>query len=191
MLKDMDFNFISSNYEVLCLKKQPSTLKQASILKLNSINDFYFDQRNREAMSYLLLPNSIRNLIYPSYLMPGQCLVKCARMRSANGTYEINVNSDGSLKIVLYNAILMSKKVVTYEKNIESLLVSQSGVYLVYDNNQPMRKPTVLYRHNCNPVKQKHDNVADFISTDNLLDNSLASSFVLELSNTGNSLFLV
>jgi len=112
-------------------------------------------------------------------------------MRSANGTYEINVNSDGSLKIVNYNAILMSKKVVTYEKNIESLLVSQSGVYLVYDNNQPMRKPTVLYRHNCNPVKQKHDNVADFISTDNLLDNSLASSFVLELSNTGNSLFLV
>lgn len=183
----MDFNFISSNYEVLCLKKNPATLKQACILKLNATNDTLFHQRHKEALSYLSLPNSIRNLIYPSYLMPGQCLVKNSRMRASNGSYELIINSDGAMKIVNYNTVLISKRLVTYEKNIESLLVSQTGVYLVYDNNQAMRKPTVLYRHSSNAVRQKSDNnIADFNST--VLDNSLGSSFVLELSNTGNKM---
>lgn len=186
----MDFNFISSNYEVLCLKKNPSTLKQACILKLNATNDILFNQRHKEAMSHLSLPNSIRNLIYPSYLMPGQCLIKNSRIRSSNGLFELNINSDGSMKIINFNTVLMSKKVVTYEKNIESLLVSQTGVYLVYDNNQAMRKPTVLYRHDSNPVRQNTDNnMGDSNSTESLLDNSLGSSFVLELSNTGKDLF--
>lgn len=187
--KDMDFNFISSNYEVLCLKKQPITLKQCCILKLNELNDDYFEKKMPGPYkSFLSLPNSIRNLIWPAYLMPGQCLIKQSRMRSSNGQFELNLNQEGNLKFMSYslNSSSMSKKIVTYEKNLESLLVSQSGVYLIYDNNQAMRKPYILYAHTLKPLSSADLSSSSGVTYSNtLLDNSLGSSYVLELSDSG------
>lgn len=189
--KDMDFNFISSNYEVLCLKKQPATLKQKCIFKINEISEFYFVNNDKQQFrSFNALPNSTRNLLWPSYLMPGQCLVKNTKMRSSNGIYEITINQNGNLKLIKYilNEANMSKKIVTFEKNIESLLISQTGVYLIFDDNQAMRKPTVLYRHSSKPMfneSQRGNKSIEHKCSDTLLDSSLGSGFVLELSDAG------
>lgn len=176
----MDFNFISNKYEVLCLAKQPATLKQKCILKLNEISEYFFAKNYREQFQLFgTLPNSIRNLLWPSYLMPGQCIVKNSKMRSSNGAYEININLEGSLKLVKYtnDSPVLSRAIVTYEKNLESLLVIQTGVYLIYDNNQAMRKPTVLYSHDYKkPVSQNENET---------FDKSFGSSFLLELSDSG------
>jgi len=187
--KDMDFNFISNNYEVLCLRRQPATLKTLCCLVLYKIDE-QFDEENKNPVCHIYetlktLPNSIRNLLWPCYLMPGQCVVKSGKMRSSNDLYEININKFGSLRFIKHGEI--RKQTVTYEKNVESMLVSQSGVYLIYDSYQAMRKPTVLYKHK--PIKQivscsLVDTQVSNKST-NLLDNSLGSSFIFELSDTG------
>lgn len=155
--QDMDFNFISTNYEVLCLKKQPASLKQLCILKLNNINEEFMQNESNSRRDYLdifkslnTLPNSIRNLLWPSLLGPGQCIVKNGKMRSLNGVFEIYLSPQGSIKFskqILNDYVNAYREVTTYEKNVESFLVSQSGVFLIYDNHQPMRKPTVLYKH--------------------------------------------
>ena len=187
--KDMDFNFISNNYEVLCLRRQPATLKTLCSLVLYKIDE-QFHEDNKSPASHIYdalktLPNSIRNLLWPSYLMPGQCVVKSGKMRSSNALYEINLNKCGSLRFIKHG--VARQQTVTYEKNVESVLVSQSGVYLIYDNYQAMRKPTVLYKHK--PIKQTvscslMDAQASHNST-HLLDNSLGSNFIFELSDTG------
>lgn len=174
----MDFNFISNTYEVLVLKKQPITLKQKCIIQLNQLNDDYFKLNLKEHyLNSFKLPNSLRNLMRPSFLMPGQCIIKGSKMRSQNGVYEISITKDGNLKLIKYfsETFPMSRKIITYEKNLESLLISQTGVYLIYDNNQAMRKPLVLYKHvlkpfNDQPIKN---------------ENSFASNLIVELSDTG------
>lgn len=181
---DMDFNFISSSYEVLCLRKQPATLKQTCVIKLNNIHDSYMcnegqiqSQSQSERLSYLDLfrtlnaqPNSIRQLLWPCYLMPGTCIVKNGKMRSANCLYEVYLNAQGSLKLAklfnnLNDHLSAFREVITFEKNVESMLLSGGGVFLVYDKIQPMRKPNVLYKHDTN--KNKND------------------MFLLELSDSG------
>ena len=59
------------------------------------------------------------------------------------------------------------REVTTFEKNVESILVSQDGIFIIYDYNQPMRKPNVLYKHQIN-----------LTTTDN-------NHFFLELSDSG------
>lgn len=157
--QNMDFNFISTNYEVLCLKKQPASLKQLCVLKLNTIGEEFMSNELNCRHAYLnlykslnTLPNSIRNLLWPSYLLAGQCIVKNGKLRSTNGEYEVYLSPQGSLK---FSRLFMSdndyvnlvREVTTYEKNVESLLVSSSGVFLIYDNNQPMRKPNIMYKN--------------------------------------------
>lgn len=177
---DMDFNFISSSYEVLCLRKQPATLKQLCVIKLNKIHDSFICNETcsqKERLNYLGLfrtlntqPNSIRQILWPCYLMPGTCIVKNGKMRSSNCLYEVYLNAQGSLKLAklfnnLNNHLSAFREVVTFEKNVESMMVSGGGVFLVYDNNQPMRKPNVLYKHTTN--------------------NSKSDMFLLEISDTG------
>jgi hypothetical protein len=177
--KDMDFNFISNNYEVLCLKKQPASLKQSCILKLNNLDEQFMLNENHIRLKYLdlfrslhTLPNSIRNLLWPCVLTSGQCIVKNGKIKSSNGNYEIFISTQGSIKFSkIYNTddYLMNihREVTTFEKNVESILVSQDGIFIIYDYNQPMRKPNVLYKHQINPT-----------TTDN-------NYFFLELSDSG------
>lgn len=80
---DMDFNFLSSSYEVLCLCKQPATLKQLCVIELNKLDDCYMSDSEewteRERYNNLDLfrqlnaqPNSIRQLLWPCFLLPGK-----------------------------------------------------------------------------------------------------------------------
>jgi len=176
--KDMDFNFISNTYEVLVLKKQPITLKQKCINQLNQLNNIYFKLNLKEHyLNCFKLPNSLRNLMWPSILMPGQCIIKGSKMRSQNGVYEVSINKDGNLKLIKYllETFPLSKKVVTYEKNLESLLISLTGVYLIFDSNQAMRKPLVLYKHT----------FKSFFDQNLITNNFFASNMTLELSDFG------
>ena len=113
---EFNFNYIlSNNYEVLCLKKQPPRLKQLCVSKLSSLEEATlkniinnqdcqtFSQEsvfrsNLEVNGVLMsLSSSIRNLVWPSYYEPGQCLVKNGKMRSSNGLFELSINQKGAL----------------------------------------------------------------------------------------------
>lgn len=189
----LDFNLVSSNYEVLCLKKQPATLKQLCIIKLVKLEEETFltssqqDDPKREEINRSLrsLPSSIRNLLWPSYLMPGQCIIKNGKMRSVNGVYEISINHLGSLRFLFVN-FCSNTQVITYEKNVESLLVSKTGIYLIYDNNQATRRPTLLYKHQQRTSTDSHCTfVLEDSHFENLFDNSLCANFIVELSDDG------
>ena len=218
-LKEIDFNLMSKNYEVLCLKKQPASLKQLCKLTLIKLEEdtFKFDcyniektRRNMEINKFLRekLPNSINNLLWPSFLEPGECISKQGKMRSSNGIFELNINKNGTLRFIklMKNSCkstfyktdendLICKdftQIVTYEKNVESLLVSKSGVYLIYDNRQETRKPTLFYKHN---AIQNLESSISFNSCCNLTDDDITikhfnnlfdkSSYLVELSNDG------
>ena len=87
-------------------------------------------------------------------------------MKSANGIYEIRINEFGLVKMTklirtteseFYDQfedsfnkrkIKYIKRAAIFEKNIESLLVSPNGVYLIYiDNPLVTRKPIIFYKH--------------------------------------------
>ena len=194
---EFNFNYLLwNNYEVLCLRKQPLKLKQSSILKLKSIeestfadivnnhaNPIDFNQISSTSINKSLrsLPNSIRQLVWPSYLERGQCIVKNSKMRSANGTYELEITSKGLMMLSKvsglsefvnltdnYNSNNILRQFSMYEKNVESLVVTESGVFITFDNNQAMRKPSQLYNH----LKRK------FYANFN-------AAFILELSDSG------
>lgn len=164
----IDFNLTSTNYEVLCLKKQPATLKQLCVKVLNKYEeDLRKSQRNLLInRTFDGLPYSIRNLLWPFCLTPGQCLIKNGKMRSLNGVYELTITTTGLFRFRKCAYLgadsddendlddddddygsLKHDQVITIEKNIESLLILTNGVYLIYDNNQATRKPNVLYEH--------------------------------------------
>lgn len=185
-----DLNLIANNYEVLCLKKQPALLKQLCKNRLVKFEEETNELESRTELSerqkkHLLInrtlksvPNSIRYMLWPSFLVPGQCLARNSKMRSSNDTYELSLNEYGNLGfcVNVYGTV----KRITYEKNVESLLVSQSGVYIIYEGN---RRPTLLYRHQGNehgPVNQLDDGYYSSI-----FDHLLCSSYVIELSNDG------
>lgn len=218
-LKELDFNLMSTQYEVLCLKKQPASLKQLckiTLIKLeeDTFNNFDFNveisnNKNVEINKSLRenLPNSIRNLLWPSILEPGECISKHGKMRSSNGIYELNINKNGALRFIkltkaknlklndskcdqdIYNENILLKQIVTYEKNVESLLISKSGVYLIYDNKQETRKPTLFYKHNSSSPLSFYSCSFNLLNDDqtinhfnNLFDNT---SYFVELSDNG------
>ena len=83
------------------------------------------------------------------------------------------------------NSSTVIRQVATYEKNVESLLINESGVFLIYDNNQAIRKPLQLYNHlkkKCYAISH-HKESADYF--ENLFVNCLHNNFILELSNDG------
>ena len=110
---EFNFNYLLwNNYEVLCLKKQPLKLKQLAILSLKRLEEItmvniinYRHQQHHSSSAAIdqvnlnkalrTLPTSIRNLVWPSHLEHCQCLVKNSKMRSANGAYELEINSKG------------------------------------------------------------------------------------------------
>ena len=186
-----DFNFVSSNYEVLCLKKQPAKLKQLCINRLNEFEENFnsncSNQRENALFKSLkFLPNSTRNLLWPSFLTPGQCLLKNSKMRSSNDIYELSLTKLGSLRMSKFyknDTSTIFKQQCTFEKNVETLLISQTGVFLVYDNNQPMRKPKILYDH---VLKFTYNDFAqDYSINDKLLNTSISNCYLLELCDTG------
>jgi hypothetical protein len=217
-LKEVDFNLIAKNYEVLCLKKQPASLKQLCKLVLIKLEEdtFKFDcfnveniRKNKEINTFLRekLPNSINNLLWPSFLEPGECITKHGKMRSSNGIFELSIDKNGTLRFIKLIKQVYKKtfyktdekdfvckeftQIVTYEKNVESLLVSKSGVYLIYDNRQETRKPTLFYKHN---ATQNFESSISFKPCYNLIDdrtinhfNNLfdKTSYLVELSNDG------
>jgi len=157
---------MASEYEVLCLRVQPASLKQLSARCLSALSERAFAASDRRQFRLLCsLPIALRSLLWPSYLLPGQCLVKNSRMRSSNGLYEVVLDGEGLLKLVRYGAgeTRLRRQTAIHEKNLESVWVACSGVYLGYDNNQAMRKPRVLYSH----------------------DPQARAGFALELSDTG------
>lgn len=158
-LQPIDFNLTTTNYEVLCLLKQPATLKQLVVQQLIRLDE----EDLRFAYAVRSLPNSIRSLIVPAYLTPGQCVIRHAKMRSMNFVYEIGVSGYGVLRFVKRE--YGERQVATVEKYVESLLVLKSGVYLVFDSNQTTRRPLVLYQHK--PLTNSYD------------------AFYLELTNDG------
>lgn len=185
-----DLNLIANNYEVLCLRKQPASLKQLCKNRLvkfeEETNELHFkSELNEKEQKYLSInhslrsvPNSMRCMLWPSFLVPGQCLARNSKMRSLNDKYELILNEYGQLGFSL--GIYGSFKRITYEKNVESMLVSHSGVYIIYENN---RRPTLLYKH----LAVEHDSSNDYdeSSYSNIFDNLLFSSYVIELSNDG------
>ena len=213
---EFNFNYLLwNNYEVLCLRQQPLKLKQSSILKLKSLEEttfcdiinnhsttISFNHINATSINKSLrsLPNSIRHLVWPSYLERGQCIVKNGKMRSANDKYELEITSKGLIMFTKVSGLSelvnlgdenfnnnILKQVTTYEKNVESLVVTESGVFLTYDNNQAMRKPSQLYNH----LKRKFyaNSIAENFNTcESLLLASTSlnrTSFILELSDSG------
>lgn len=158
--QSIDFNLTTTNYEVLCLRKQPARLKQLCALKLNKHLE---EDDPRLTYTIRALPYSIRSLICPHYLVPGQCLIKHGKMRSLNHLYEVSLSKYGVLRFVKLDDD--EKQVATIEKNIESLLVLKSGIYLIYDSNQATRRPIILYSQQQN--------------------SSMLSSFYLEVTNDG------
>ncbi|CAF0829107.1 unnamed protein product [Brachionus calyciflorus] len=184
-----DFNLIANNYEVLCLKKQPASLKQLCVNKLVKFEeDTNYLHNKHECLNeterrYLeinkslkCLPNSIRNMLWPSFLVPGQCLGKNSKMRSSNGLYELSLNEFGNLRFSLN---MYGNNKITYEKNVESLLVSNDGIFVVYENN---RRPTLLYKHQ-RTISDDSEFDDNFNRT--IFDSLLCSSYVMELSNDG------
>jgi hypothetical protein len=204
---EFNFNYLLwNNYEVLCLRQQPLTLKQASVLALKSIEEITLDDMlnsnstpidvvnvNKSLRS---LPRSLSHLVWPSYLERGQCIVRNSKMRSENGTYELEITSKGQVMLTkltgigeLVNSNNILRQVTTYEKNVEAIVVIESGVFLVYDNNQAMRKPSQLYNH----LKNKSSVIDSSMETSlNSYENLLffnaslhSNTFILELSNSG------
>lgn len=185
-----DLNLIANNYEVLCLKKQPASLKQLCKNRLvkfeEETNELYFkSELNEREKKYLSInsalrsvPKSMRCMLWPSFLVPGQCLARNSKMRSLNDKYELILNEYGHLGFSL--SIYGSFKRITYEKNVESMLISHSGVYIIYENN---RRPTLLYKHQT--IEHGSSNDLDECSYSNIFDNLLCSSYVIELSNDG------
>ena len=225
---EFNFNYIlSNNYEVLCLKKQPPRLKQLCVSKLSSLEETTLQNiiNNQDCQTYAQecvfrnnlevngvlrsLSSSIRNLVWPSYLEPGQCLVKNGKMRSSNGLYEVSINQKGALvftklsqtttlnEMSIFDEHKICKQVTTYEKSAESLLLAKSGIYLIYDNNQAIRKPYDLYNY-FKHVQQVSSTTSITGSESEDLDSeslkhfnslfnnsSLRNSYILELSNSG------
>lgn len=130
LASSLDVNLTRTNYQVLCLKKQPPKLTQLC-------SRILVDHRERLGQ----LSGSLRDLVWPNCLRPGECVVKQGLMRSLNGRYELTVTSTGLFQL------RHGDEMITVEKNIDSLLVLPTGVYLIYDNNQPARKPKVVYNH--------------------------------------------
>ena len=69
----------------------------------------------------------MREQLWPSVLTVGECIGKQRWLRSSNGLYGLSLDANGTLKLNF------GAKSSTYEKNIESLLVTSAGVLLVYD----------------------------------------------------------
>lgn len=139
----IDFNLTTTNYEVLCLLKQPATLKQLAAQQLIKLDD----EDSHYSSTIRSLPVSMRSLILPTYLVPGQCVIKHGKMRSSNFVYELGVSAYGVLRFVKREMPSGEKQLATVEKNVESLLVIKGGVYLVFDSNLTTRRPLVLYQH--------------------------------------------
>jgi hypothetical protein len=182
-VKNIDFNLVSNNYEVLCLRKQPASLKQTCVNKLIKLEEA------KQSFSWDSLPNSIRNLLWPANLIPGQCIVKNGKMRSSNNLYEIFINDAGLLKLTMKlvsdtsdHAETVCSRSIIFEKNVESLIVSLTGVYLIYENNQTIRRPKVLFITSDPTRLRAHSYVDENIQFESSVSKK---SFFLELSNTG------
>lgn len=107
-IKNANFNLTSANYEVLCLRRQPPSLKQACILKLTRL-----EESSIQPASLHNLPNSIRQLLWPAHLTPGQFLSKSGKMRSSNDSYEINVTEHGLFKLSKWSIVSNSERDLT------------------------------------------------------------------------------
>ena len=176
---EINFNLISNNYQVLCMRKQPASLKRLCRLRLVQLNDAFVDNarnnttntnntNNNEwcvgsALQHDTLPLSMRQLLWPSSLEPGECVCKRGKMRSPDGTYEMGISSAGSLRFVRYAAAPSHRHMAaaTFEKNVESVLVTAYGVYIIYDSKQATRRPTMLYKHRQQQQQQQANECVD------------------------------
>ena len=159
-----------NNYEVLCLRTIPATLQQLCI------NSLLSSAQNNEDNS------CVRNLLWPACLTTGQCIAKGGKMRSNNGQYELGITRSGVLKFTRYHQT--KKCITTYEKNVESLVVINSGVFVIFDEHQAQRRPIVLYENK--QQKQENGYYDDTKTFDSLFSCSLRhKNFVLELCDNG------
>jgi hypothetical protein len=152
---------LNCKYEILCLKSKPQTLKQLASLKLLECEEKIFKLQTKEDQLKQLnrvqsLSRSMRLLIWPYFLLPGQCLNRngCC-IRSMNCLYEVYLNTKGTLTFKYYNNGV--SQISYFEKNIETIVVSNYGIFLIYDNKQETRKPKCLYNHSVEVSLVKND----------------------------------
>ena len=121
------------------------------------------------------------------------------KMRSINGIYEVSITEHGLFKITKVFEIVHNdyslyydddlqfvRRSAIFEKNIESLICSTSGIYLVYDNNQATRRPILLYKSSA--IVTESSMLSDLSENWRPSDKTILShqaSFVLELTNDG------
>ena len=93
-----EFNEAKSfeNYEILCLKPSPTSLKQQCCIFLRH---FMYKAGFKVSSFENYLPKPLINYLnYPSYLSNGDCLLKNEKLVSENGLHELKLNDNFMLE---------------------------------------------------------------------------------------------
>lgn len=154
-------NLVNQDYEILCLKSSPASLKQLCALKIltyeyNYINKWNRNDNEKQMLSSVFynhygLPPAIYSLIWPSRLHMNECLQKFSVLKSPNGLYEMSINENGLLILRKYVKNELREGYFKlcnylYEKDVESLLLCKYGLMIIYNRKQENRRPTLVYQ---------------------------------------------
>ena len=118
-----------SNFEILCLKPSPTSLKQLCSIYIRQVmskNGF------KESSLEKYLPKPLIDFLkYPSFLCNGECLLKNEKLVSENGLHELKLTENSKLE---YFQIETEKKRILYDF-VESIWINKYfSVINRYDN---------------------------------------------------------
>lgn len=154
-------NLVNQDYEILCLKSSPASLKQLCALKILQYEYNYLNKRQRhdnekQMLSSVFykhygLPPAIYSLIWPSRLRFNECLQRFSVLKSPSGLYEMSINENGLL--IMRKYVQSERRVghfklcnYLYEKDVESLLLCKYGLMIIYNRKQENRRPTLVFQ---------------------------------------------
>ena len=116
---------IFSEYEILCLKPTPTSLKilnRELIRRLTRYSNENIELINQNNKS--MIPNSLIKFIkYPSYLSVGEYLLKNEKLVREDGKYELKIVDNG--RLVISSIITNEQKNSINKQMLDDLKVSQ------------------------------------------------------------------
>lgn len=155
--KLLNLNSLSdiNNYEILCLKSSPASLKNLCVNRILSLESKYYET-NRIFTNLFhtrleeTLPKVVCDTFWPYRLNPNENLKKLNKLRSQNSMFELNISENGLLRIRKYFKITDQQDFYfytnyIYEKNVESFVLCKYGVMIIYDYRQETRRPSFIF----------------------------------------------